>query len=152
MADKRTTIVADLLNDLTTFGRFAMCQLFQGESATALSRTQLGLLFVISRVGAVQPKELAERFHMSTSAASQAIDDLEELGFVAREGDAADRRKVRVVLTKQGAAELEAVKASRLQQVRGAFDVLSDDELAQLLAIEKKLVARLQELHAREAK
>lgn len=150
MNKERSSLVADLFNDLTTFGRFAMCQLFEGGPSTVLSRTQLGLLFVLARSGAAQPKELAERFHMTSSAATQAIDDLVELGFVAREADVDDRRKVRVLLTSKGTAELAAVKAFRLQQVQAAFDVLSDNELAQLLTIEKKLVARLQELHAKE--
>ncbi len=147
MTTSRSSIIAALLKDLSTVGRFAMHRAFHAGNDGIQSRTQLGVLFVLSHHGPQSLKELADRFVMTSSAATQTIDELEEHGLVVRRTDADDRRKVSVLLTAKGKQRLAVAKRDKVKHMKAVLDVLSDDELGQLRSIEQKIVRRIQELY-----
>lgn len=132
---------------MATFGRIAMHRTFRGGSDAVQSRTKIGALFLLSKTGSQSLKDLAVRFHMSSSAATQVIDELEKEGLVVRRADVNDRRMIAVVITEKGKQELATAKRSRLAQLKEILDVLTDEELAQLRSIEQKIVQRLEVLH-----
>ncbi len=152
MTPARSAIIASLLKDLSTVGRFAMHRADRERTGLIQSRTQLGVLFVLAHHGAQSLKELADRFVMTSSAATQTIDELEAVGLVARQADTDDRRKVNVILTDEGKQQLSAAKLERVKQLKTLLEVLSDDELQQLHAIERKIVGRIQELYCKPGK
>lgn len=150
MTIQRASLIAGLFKDLSTVGRIAMHRTFRGGSDVIQSRTKIGILFVLSKDGSQSLKDLADHFHMSSSAATQTIDELERDGLVVRRVDADDRRKVAVLVTAKGKSELGAAKRSRLAQMKQILEALSDDELVQLRSIQQKIVRRLEELHCKE--
>jgi DNA-binding MarR family transcriptional regulator len=86
-----------------------------------LDGNEYGILAVLDVDVPSTQQELADLVGKVPGAIVAAIDDLEERGLVARERDAADRRRSRVVLTRKGRAAL--AKADRL----------ADDALAEVL-------------------
>ena len=74
---------------------------------------------VLSRLGAMNPTQLAEHVGMSTAAVTQVIDRLEQAGFARRERDAHDRRKIVVhpTVNPQVEQEMVAVFGSLSEQV-----------------------------------
>ena len=92
--------------------------------------------------GRLRMSELAGLTSTSTSRLSHAVAALEERGWVVRTSCATDRRGQLAELTESGRRELERTAPGHVTEVRRrVFDVLSDDEVAQLRALAEKLSA-----------
>ncbi len=87
----------------------------QQRQAAALcdgtSLTQCSILTEVGRGGGVTVGELAQRTGFDKSWISRAVDALAEEGLLAKKADAADGRRVRLVLTKKGQARFDALNA-----------------------------------------
>ena len=92
--------------------------------------------------GPLTPGRLAELSGLTTGTVTGVIDRLENAGFVRRERDASDRRKVLVELDEQHLwhqmAPLYAGQAEILAEVAGSFDAEQRDVIADFL---ERLVA-----------
>jgi DNA-binding MarR family transcriptional regulator len=92
--------------------------------------------------GPLTPGQLAELSGLTTGTVTGVIDRLEKAGFVRRERDASDRRKVLVTLDEQHLgrqmAPLYAGQAESLARVAEAFDAEQRDVIADFL---ERLVA-----------
>src|SRR5689334_4014049 len=75
-------------------------------AAAGLGEMRSNYGFVIRAVDAEQPtvQRLAELLDVTKQTASKLADDMQRAGYLAREPDAADRRRVRLVLTDRGRA------------------------------------------------
>ncbi len=94
---------------------------------------------------ALRMSELAERSLSSRSRLSHAIDRLEELGWVRREGCPQDGRGAYAVLTDAGREVLAQATPAWLDGLRAHFfDQLTEAQLIDLRAISEALVAHLQ--------
>jgi DNA-binding MarR family transcriptional regulator len=90
--------------------------------------------------GSLRMSELAHLTSTSTSRLSHAVAALEERGWVERSSCPTDRRGQVASLTDAGRRELERTAPGHVDEVRRrVFDVLSDDEVAQLRALAEKL-------------
>jgi DNA-binding MarR family transcriptional regulator len=87
---------------------------------------------------------LAEATGLSTSATTAVLDRLERRGFVRRERDPADRRKVVVVPTGRHDAELEPIFSRIADLTRQALDDYDEDQLALLVGFIQRLNATAQ--------
>jgi DNA-binding MarR family transcriptional regulator len=98
------------------------------------------LLFSIadSKEG-ISVKDLAEGASVTPGAITQFVDILVEKGLVAREGDPNDRRVVRLKLTDQAKNQFAKFKTEHLASMCRIFDVLSEEEIKQLLSIFTKI-------------
>jgi len=75
------------------------------------------LRYLYGNGGSAVPKELTEFFDVSPARVTKLLGDLEDRGFVTREGDPADRRRVTVRLTPEGETyvlDLDAMFRRRL--------------------------------------
>jgi DNA-binding MarR family transcriptional regulator len=106
-----------------------------------LSPPQLHLLFEIAgrKEAGISVKELAERSSVTPGAITQFVDALVEIGLVAREGDPSDRRIVILKLTELAKNQFEKFRKENLASMYKIFDVLSDDEIKQLIKLFTKL-------------
>ncbi|MGI5126572.1 MarR family transcriptional regulator [Pseudonocardia sp. CA-107938] len=66
----------------------------------------LAVLDLIGREGPHSPKDLAERLHIHPATLTGVLDRLEQGGWVRREPDPADRRRIRVAAEKARSAEI----------------------------------------------
>jgi DNA-binding MarR family transcriptional regulator len=73
-----------------------------------LGGTDVRFLTLLDRHGPLTPGRLATLTGLTTGSVTGVIDRLERAGFVGRERDDADRRKVRVVPVPEAAARLAA--------------------------------------------
>jgi len=103
------------------------------------TRAQLGVLFMLSSRPSQSIKELAEQFGISSSATTQLVSAMVEEGLLSRTEDAIDRRLVRIDLTAKGTKCLETARESRGRMMARLFEPLTDDELAELLRLQKKM-------------
>jgi DNA-binding MarR family transcriptional regulator len=109
-----------------------------GESP--LSPPHLNLLFAISRRHTgVSVKELAEFTGVTPGAITQFVDVLVEKGLVMREGDTVDRRVVRLKVTPLAISQFEKFRQEHLASFSKVFEVLTEDEIRQLLALIEKI-------------
>jgi DNA-binding MarR family transcriptional regulator len=107
------------------------------------TRAQTGTLFFISHEGAQSIKQIAEKFQISASAATQLVDSMVKDRLLARKEDKQDRRKIFVDLTLKGKEKLKKARKIRLEKMKKLLQVLSDEELLQLKNIYGKLNERL---------
>ena len=114
--------------------------------------TDLRCLQILVEAGALAPGALAERTGLTTGAVTRLIDRLEAGGWVARERDARDRRRVLVRPDPARLAELaplyEGVAAGWGQLLAGYRDdqlELVLDLFQQMRAMSRREAARLRE-------
>lgn len=137
---KRATTLQVLFKVARLLDEQALARVAQQQGAPRLRRSHTSLLPHLDLEG-TRITDLAERLGISKQAVSQLVDDLEELGVVAREPDPEDARARRVVFTARGRtgllqglqvlrdleAELaRAVGAARMRELREALLAVHD--------------------------
>ena len=127
-----------------------LSRLFIARTTVPLSRTEVGVLHSLTG-GPVRITELAKREGVTQPAISLLVNRLEGRGWVTREPDAADRRAVRVAITRAGAAafdELRAQYRALLHEEMASLEPEEVETLASAVAILDRLIERLQEVDA----
>jgi DNA-binding MarR family transcriptional regulator len=116
-----------------------------------INSTDLESLDILRREGPMTAGRLAELTGLSTGGAITAlIDRLERLGYVRREPDATDRRRVIVrALAERAERDLGPFYASMDQEARELIARYSDQEIALLLDFLTRTNAMMQQQIAR---
>ena len=124
----RHQLIASLrsIYDLEAFG--ALADLLQGES--------LALTFLLEHRGQeVFPSDLSRELHLSRSRITGALTSLARKGLVSTHHSQADRRRVQVSITDQGAEQI----ADKLERMEAYFDKMLDglgeDDARTLIAL-----------------
>lgn len=105
-----------------------------------MSPHQGDLLFIIAHhPDGISVKELAEHTAVTPGAITQIIDTLVEKGLVTREGDPADRRIVRLKVTKLAQEQADKFRQEMMASFIKVFEVLNDEEIKQLTALMEKV-------------
>ncbi|MFF4353135.1 MarR family winged helix-turn-helix transcriptional regulator [Streptomyces sp. NPDC001530] len=93
--------------------------------------------------------ELAERLKITRSRLTHAVTRLQQVGYVDRRDDPANRRNQLAVLTAQGRQLLEEAAPGHVEAVRRAvFDALTPDQVRQFAEIGAAINAALQRVDA----
>lgn len=98
-----------------------------------VNRTDLRVLDILERAGPVTAGRLAELASLSTGAVTAVIDRLEAGGFVHRDRDPADRRRVIVDIDREKAREYGWVYQWVMDESVRRMADLSDDQLRVVL-------------------
>ncbi len=93
-----------------------------------------------------RPSELAKRIRKTKQAVNYLLGQMEQLGYVVRQGDAADQRSKRIRLTARGRAAIVAIREIVGEVEREWEQRLGPREFAQL----KALLVQLQPTAAEE--
>lgn len=101
---------------------------------------QMRVLFLLAHGPSVTVKGIAERFSMTSSAATQMVNALVRSGLLARRVDQNDRRQHALALTAKGKKLIVEATTHRHKRMTDTLAPLTDTELAQLLALHTKLV------------
>src|SRR6478735_6267945 len=112
-----------------------------------LSRGEVGALSALRISGPpyrLSPTRLAKGLMLSSAGITSRIDRLERRGLVRRLPDPDDRRGVIVELTDEGARLVDEAVAAVAESDRQLLARLDADEIAQLQALLKKLLASLE--------
>lgn len=102
-------------------------------------------MFVIMRIlsesdGNVSAGDLAREMNVSTARIARALNTLEGKGFIKRESETGDARKVIIKLTAQGESALEERKKKVEKMIEPMFEKLTGEEVVKLFSLLKKLL------------
>lgn len=119
---------------------------FRGGHPTELpgvTPAQRGVLLHLVHSGEeTTVKNVANALGITSSAATQLIDGLVAHGYVLRETNPADRRRVCLMLSKEVRLQVGKIKKHMLQKFLKLFEALDDKEFSQYLLLNKKIVNR----------
>jgi DNA-binding MarR family transcriptional regulator len=125
----------------------AISRLFMAHTTVPISRTEIGVLYVVSE----QPRritELAAREGVTQPAITLLVNRLTERGWLKRTPDPLDGRAVLVELTGAGYALLDQVRAEFRALVHEEMAMLDDDDigaLARAVEILDGMIERLED-------
>lgn len=97
-----------------------------------LGRSQMNLLFALSRADASSVAELASALSVTSGAVSQTVDTLRQVGLVTSEVNPVDRRGRLIRLTEDARSEVADFERGYFDEVAPRFDTLSTEDVAQL--------------------
>ncbi len=101
---------------------------------------QYWLLRLLRRRGALSISELAEKLGVTGSSITTACKRLEKAGLVMRERQSDDERMVRVTLTEQGSARVEAWQEQRRELLAHLLAPLAEDEQGALQRLLERIL------------
>ena len=115
-----------------------------------INTTDLNCLNIVALTGAMTAGELAKATGLTTASITGVLDRLEEGGFVRRERDASDRRRVIVQLNLgRGLRDVAPVFAPMLVAWRAGTARYTDDELRLILGFQLEVEQILRDQLAR---
>jgi DNA-binding MarR family transcriptional regulator len=100
-----------------------------------ISPNDFECLDIVNLEGAVTPGHLAEATGLTTGAITGVIDRLENAGFVRRDSDPTDRRRILVRPINENTKIIGSYYQSLQQRLFGLLDSLETPELARFLAL-----------------
>lgn len=107
-------------------------------SMEGLSTMELHALMMLVRADerqvSVKPSDIARRFHVSPSAVSQFLKNLEQKGFIARTRAKADSRSVEICLTEKGTAFSSQLRKERDDEFSRMVEAIGVEETKQFVA------------------
>jgi DNA-binding MarR family transcriptional regulator len=95
-----------------------------------LNRTDMRALEIVGRAGPLTPTDLARLLGFTTGGVTTVLDRLERAGYVRRQADAADRRRLVVEATEATAARDQAAFGDLIRQTGELLATYTEDQLA----------------------
>ena len=87
----------------------------------------------------MRQKDLAEKIGNRPAAMSEAINKLEDNGYIERKVDESDRRATLIFLTEKGEARANEIRDQRERRFDRIFGCLTMEEKEQLLVLLRKM-------------
>ncbi len=113
---------------------------YAAKKETAITPSQGFVLRFVAEHRSSNVKAIAQTLHITSSAATQLVDGLVEKGYLVRKGDPDDRRVVSLLLSDKAKKLFKEFREHGLKKMTLLFNALSDEELAQYAALNKKIV------------
>lgn len=129
----RTTVIADLLDELGRHSPADAMRAMRHWPGGRLSLVHLNVLFLLENDGPLPMRVLAEAMDVSQASATGIVDRMEQRGLVERHRDEGDRRVVRVAVTDGGRNLIEGMVAQRRDHMARMLETFTDEELVGLL-------------------
>lgn len=99
-----------------------------------ITPSQLSVMALLAREGALTVGQIAEREHVRPPSASKIVGALEQGGFVERTVDPTDRRCQPITLTAAGRQTIDRARLAGRSFLTGRLDELTRDEIDTLIA------------------
>lgn len=104
-----------------------------------ITSSQWMVLVTVMKNKDINITNLATSQGISTSAATQLVDQLVEKGYLLRAANSEDRRILSLSLTKKAEKNINEMRSKRAIIFKGIFDNLTDKELEQFASLNKKI-------------
>lgn len=101
-----------------------------------------GEYFLLRHGGTAGPSELSRSLYASSARIAALLKHLEAKGWIVRTPDAADVRRVDVVLTEAGAACIRERLSAVLDEVSVLLSALSPEEAVEYVRLQRKLLEK----------
>lgn len=133
---KREELISSLEQSMMVIGK----EMYQEQIGFSdCSPAQNHVLMVIGVYGSIGIKQLAEKLHITSGAASQHVDALEKAGLLERKMGPNNRREVIVEITKQGKDSFKKIRNAKSLMLSKLFYDLNDNELNTLVRLIDKV-------------
>ena len=106
---------------------------------------QAGILFVLDRDGSMSQKELARVLRQTPPSVTNAIQKMEQKGYILRQPDEKDQRVLRLHLTEKSQRYLSQVKQTFRQMEAELFEGISKEEKEELRKILLRMLHNIEE-------
>ena len=103
------------------------------------------ILSILRRENGIGQKELAERLQIRPASLSELLDKMQKSGWIQRQVNERDRRKINVFLTDSGQIVSEQMMEALRDMANGVFGVLNQEEQTQLETLLSKLISELED-------
>jgi MarR family transcriptional regulator, organic hydroperoxide resistance regulator len=118
----------NLLDTLSIYRRKIIRSLDTAILKLPINTTQERVLMAILKIPDLKMKELSEQVGLEKSSLTHVIDSLIEEGFVIRNYDIQDRRKINCSLTKKGLAQAGKIDKLMIEHIDNYFSGMSQNE------------------------
>lgn len=115
------------------------------DAETALSQARLSALSVLVFSGPRTVGELAAADQVTAPTMSRLVTALEREGYVRRETDSEDGRRVRVVATPEGVRALSEARRQRVSRVAAFLEGIDEEDRRTVMEATELLEAALEE-------
>ena len=109
-------------------------------------RGQGRILRFLNEYGDMTQQELQCKLGVQSGSLSEILSKLETVGFIRRERDEADKRRVIVSITEKGLEDLNQHEALRLKRQAVLYDSLTPEEQEEMIRILTKLQKNWEDL------
>lgn len=137
--ETREQIVINLMVSIRKEIRAATLFVHTMSEITGMHPTDIKCLDFLSDVKFATAGELAKITGLTTGAITAVIDRLEKIGFVKREADSKDRRKIIVRIVAEHPNNLELVRNIFVDKLPNNLSEYKDEELNLIINWNKKL-------------
>ncbi len=137
--ETREQIVSNLMVSIRKEIRAATLFVHTMSEITGMHPTDIKCLDFLSDVKFATAGELAKITGLTTGAITAVIDRLEKIGFVKREADSKDRRKIIVRMIPEHPNNLELIRNIFVDQLPNNLSEYSNEELTLITNWNKKL-------------
>ncbi len=124
---------------------FMLVGLMQREPIKKMQKVSQGemamLGFLTYEKSETNPKELSERFNLSTARVANTLNSLERKEYIKRVHDSLDRRKVMVYITEKGKEVFTEAEKEALNEFSKLLSYLGENDSLCLLEIIDKIQA-----------
>jgi DNA-binding MarR family transcriptional regulator len=138
----RKNIIEDLLQNLHAMKHKLMVG-YTAKNELGITPSQGFVLLFVAKNNSTNVKAIAETLRITSSAATQLIDGLVDNGYLIRKGAPDDRRVIALSLSEKAKKMFNEFKEQGLRKMMKLFDVLTDDELTQFAALNKKITENI---------
>lgn len=104
-----------------------------------LPSSQWFAMGIIMRNGEATVREIREALAITSSAATQLVNQLVKHGYVEKRPDPLDRRSQHIRLSPKAHAVMASMKAVKLSQIADILSVLSESEFKTFAKLHKKI-------------
>jgi len=139
----RKQYIADMIEGLSTVHQAIIKMASTILDELGISYTQMFILSYIKRNEGVSLKKLAATIGITSSAATQQVDNLVKKGFLVREQSNVDRRLLKICLAGKMDKRIEKLQTKYLDHLYAFFDVISDEELVEYYKIHSKIMEHI---------
>ena len=136
----RKKIVEEIINNFQIIKNKMYGHVMSGRPGS-MTHSQWFVMHLIGVAKKTSIKEISQVLGISSSAATQLVNGLQENDYVERTVDKKDRRELRLVISKQGKKEMAVMRKKNLALVQHFFKPLSQAELKQYVKLQKKILS-----------
>lgn len=119
--------------------KFAAHHLSKNKKKDHITASQWAVLSVVSKNKNLTITQLAQMLGVSTSAATQLVNELISKDYLERKDNPDDRRALSLAMSSSCKSKLGKIKQARMNHFKDIFDALTDKELEQYAKINQKI-------------
>lgn len=138
----RKKVMEELLCNLHAM-RHKLMVGYTGKKDRAITPSQGFVLRFIAEQGNTNVKAIAQSLHITSSAATQLVDGLADNGYLVRTDNPSDRRVIALSLSTKAKKLFKEFEEQSQEKMKKLFSVLTDEELVQYAAINKKIASNI---------